>query len=223
MAIFNKSVEQAQAAVTKAQSVVTEWENKAAAARAEAARLDAEAGAAILADESAAERITLNIQAHERKARAFDGAAEEAKQKLRAAQREALESEAREEDKQAAAAKKEATSHAAKVSALLKELEQLDDCAWERAPIRDHITGGNAGQALGKAGYLDFSAHRHETRAAVIRYFVATGAIAYDFYLLDNELGTKLNTLASFNQGDYIPQSVYAARDAGLSFQEAAA
>lgn len=223
MALFSKSIEQAQAAITKAESVVAEWENKASAARAEAVRLDSEAGAAILADESAAERITLNIQAHERKAHAFDGAAAEARQKLRAVQREALEIEAREEDKQAAAARKEATSHAAKVAALLKELEQLDDCTWERAPIRDHITGANAGQTLGKAGVLDFNAHRHDTRAAVIRYFIATGKIPYDFYLLDNELGTKLNTLGSFNQGDYIPQSVYASRDAGLSFQEAAA
>ena len=75
MGIFSKSTEQAQAEITKAESVVSEWEAKAASARAEASRLDAESGAAILADESAAERITLNIQAWERKARAFDGAA----------------------------------------------------------------------------------------------------------------------------------------------------
>ena len=66
---------------------------------------------------------------------------------------------------------------------------------------------------------LDFNAPRHETRAAAILYYLATGTIPQDFYLIDNELGTSLNTVAlSFLQGDYIPKSIYAARDAGLSF-----
>lgn len=219
MALFTKNTEQAQAAVTKAEGVVSEWEAKAAGARAEAARLDAESGAAILEDESAAERITLNIQAHERRARAFDGAAAEARQKLHQAQREALEVEAREEEKLAATDRKNAASHAAKVADLKRQIEDLDECAWDRASAVDAITGRPSGQQIGKAGGLEYTAHRHETRAAVIRYFLVKGEVAHDFYLLDNELGTSLNAISrSFNQGDYIPKSVYAARDAGVSF-----
>ncbi|NSX37820.1 hypothetical protein HTS88_15660 [Pseudarthrobacter oxydans] len=225
MGIFSKSLDQAQAAVTKAESVVQEWEGKAAAAREEAARLDAESGAMILADESAAERVTLNIQAHERRARAFDGAASEARQKLHQAQREALEVEAREEDKLAATDRKNAATHAAKVQDLKRQLEDLDGCEWARADAPDITTGRPSGhQQIGKSGSLEHTAHRHETRAAVIRYFLATGNVAHDFYLLDNELGTSLNTIAlSFGQGDYIPKSVYAARSAGLNFAGAGA
>lgn len=224
MALFSKNVEQAQAAVTKAAAVVAEWEAKAADARAEASRLEAESGASILADESSAERITLNIQVHERKAKAYDGAAVEARRKLHAAQREALEAESREEEKLAAADRKESATHAGKVLELKRKLEELDDCEWDRAASKSPVTGRQDGQQTGKSGWLDYTAHRHETRSAVIRYYLATGKIAHDFYLLDNELGTKLNTIAlSFVQGDYVPASVYAARDAGLSFQEAAA
>lgn len=220
MGIFTKNVEQAQAAVAKAASVVSEWEAKAAAARAEAARLDAESGAAILEDPSAAERVTLSIQAQERTARAYDGAAAEARRKLEAAQRDALEAEAREEDKLAAAERKEAAGHTDKVTALKRQLEELDECGWDRASSLDVITGRPSGQQIGKAGQLEHSAHRHETRAATIRYFLTTGTIPTDFYILDNELGTNLNTSIglSFNQGDYVPRSVYAARDAGLTF-----
>ncbi|MDQ0923103.1 hypothetical protein QF038_001611 [Pseudarthrobacter sp. W1I19] len=220
MGIFSKGLEQAQAAVTKAESVVTEWKGKASAAREEAARLDAESGAAILLDESAAERITLNIQAHERRARAYDQAAAEARKKLHDAQREALEMEAREEDKLAASARKESTSHAGKVADLKCQLEDLDECGWDRAAGIDVLTGRPSGQQVGKAWQLDHKAHRHETRAATIRYFLATGTIPHDFSLIDNELGTKLNADAgtSWVQGDYISKSLYAARDAGLNF-----
>jgi hypothetical protein len=224
MGIFSKSTETARNAVTKAEGVVEDWERKAADARAEAARMDAESGAAILEDESAAERITLNVQTLERKARAFDHAAGEARNKLHLAQREALEVEAREEDKLAATDRKNAAAHAIKVADLKRQLEELDECGWDRASDVDPYTGRPSGQAVGKAGGLEFSAHRHETRAAVIRYFLATGKIANDFYLLDNEFGTSLNSIAlSFVQGDYISKAVYAARDAGLNFVSSAA
>ncbi|MFJ5861498.1 hypothetical protein ACIQCM_08740 [Pseudarthrobacter sp. NPDC092439] len=213
MAIFSKSIESAQDAVTKAASVVAEWEGKAAAARAEAARLDAESGAAILADESAAETISLNIQAQERKARAFDGAAAEARTKLHKAQREVLEAEAREEDKLAAAARKASAAHLAKLDALKRDIETLDECEWDRAD-------GN----LGKEGVLEHEAHRHETRAGVIRYYLSTGRIPHDFYLIDKEVGTKVSRMSlSFNSGDYIPDSLRAAQDAGLTFAGASA
>lgn len=223
MGIFSKSTEAAQTAVTKAEGVVAEWERKAADARAEAVRLDGESGAAILEDESAAERITLNVQTLERKARAFDQAAGEARKKLHAAQKEALEIEAREEDKLAADARKDAVAHAEKIADLKRKLEDLDECEWDRAYTTD-VNGRPSGQSTGKAGNLDYSAHRHETRAAAIRYFLATGTIPQDFYLIDIELGTHLNSISlSFNQGDYVPASLYAARDAGLSFAGATA
>jgi hypothetical protein len=224
MGIFSKSAEAAQNAVTKAEGVVNEWERKASEARSEAARLDAESGAAILEDESAAERITLNIQAQERKARAFDGAAAEARQKLRLAQKESLEVEAREEDRLAASDRKEAAAHSTKVQDLKRQLEALDECEWDRADAHDAITGRPSGQQTGKSGALDYSAHRHETRAGAIRYFLATGLIPQDFYLIDLELGTSLNSISlSWSQGDYVPRSLYAARDAGLNYAEVSA
>lgn len=93
MAIFSKSVESARNDVTKAEAVVIEWENKAAAVHAEARDLDANSGAFILADESQAERISVKIQTLERTARAYDGATDEAKRKTHAARRVALETE----------------------------------------------------------------------------------------------------------------------------------
>lgn len=216
MAIFKN----AQTAVDKAQSIVTEWEAKAAAARAEAVRIDAEAGAAILADESAAERITVQVQSQERKARAYDQAAEEARRKLHAAQREAFEVEAREEDKQAAAARKKGEAHEAKVMALRDQLQELDGCGWERGPITDGITGAVVGTQTGKGAEYDFQVLRHNTRAAIIRYFMATGKMPRDWHDLNTELGTNFTTLSSpiSNIEGAFPDSVTAARDAGLSF-----
>ncbi|MBT2538683.1 hypothetical protein [Arthrobacter sp. ISL-69] len=219
MALFSKSIESAQNAVTKAESVVSEWEAKAAAARAEAARLDAESGAAILEDESAAERVTLNIQAHERRARAFDGAAAEARQKLHKARKEALEAEAREEDKESATLHKQSEAHTAKVAVLQKQLEDLDDCPWARASLTDSVTGRQYGEHMGRTGYLDAESERHAVRAAVIRTFIATGSVPNDYYDINNAVGTSFNGFArSIHDRDNIPASVLAARDAGLSF-----
>lgn len=224
MGIFTQSVEQAQAAVTKAETVVSEWEAKAAAARAEAARLEQESGAAILEDESAAERITLSIQAQERKARAYDQAAGEAGKKLAAAQREALEIEAREEDKKSESFRKQAESHAAKVTALQKQLEELDECVWIREPITESTTGRVTGEHLGRAGFLSSESERHAVRAAVIRYFIATSKTPADYYDVNKVVGTSFNGFArSIHEQDNIPASVYAAREAGLNFAGAAA
>lgn len=219
MGIFSKTTEAAESAVAKAEGIVGEWEGKAAEARAEAARLDSESGAAILEDETAAERITLNIQAQERKARAFDGAAAEAKKKLRKAQREALEAEARDEDKESAALQKKSEAHAAKVAVLQKQLEDLDGCPWSRELLTDPITGHKNGEYLGLCGQLDHDSEMHAVRAAVIRYFIATGKVPTDYYGINNVVGTSFSGFArSIHDRDNIPQSVIAARDAGLNF-----
>jgi hypothetical protein len=221
MGIFTKNTEAAQNAVTKAEGIVSDWERKAADARAEAARMDAESGAAILEDEAAAERITLNVQTLERKARAYDQAAAEARKNLHAAQREALEAEARDEDKEAAALRKKATAHYAKVDALVAELEKLDECEWDRAQMTDPITGQKYGNQPGLGHRINDEAARHETRAAAIRYFIKTGKVPHDFYEINNVMGTEFPGFArSIHDQDNLPQSIYAARDAGLNFAE---
>jgi hypothetical protein len=218
MGIFTKSTEAAQTAVTKAEAVVADWERKAADARSEAARLDREAGAAILADESAAERITLSIQAEERKARAYDQAAAEARRKLLAAQREALESEAREEDKQAAVARKTADAHSLKVASLLADLKRIDGCDYTPSSATDDY-----GSALGlrqnpKSTGLWRTVRVHETHAAAIRYFISTGTVPKDYYELNDTLKTPFEgALDSLNEIG-LPASILAARDAGLNF-----
>ncbi|ABK02748.1 hypothetical protein Arth_1354 [Arthrobacter sp. FB24] len=218
MALFSKTIEQAHAAVTKAGSVVVEWEEKASAARAEAIRLDTESGAAILEDESAAERITLNIQANERRARAFDQAAEEARRKHATAYREALEVEAREEEKQAASATKEATAHRAKVAALVNQLNELEDADYRPTGVYVGTSGINL--ALPRSERLDKAAKEHHTRAALIRYFIKSGTITHDIHVLNAELGTSIqdNGLTIPGEGIEIPQSLTAARDAGVYF-----
>lgn len=224
MGIFNKSTEAAQNAVTKAEGVVADWERKAADARAEAARMDAESGAAILEDESAAERITLNLQTLERKARAFDQAAGEARKKLLAAQKEALEAEAREEDKESAAILKKADAHDAKVAALVGELEKLDECPWVREPLTATVTGETYGHHAGLAGQLRFQYERHAIRAAAIRFFLATGQTPNDFYEINKVVGTEFKGfMRSIHENDYLPASIRAARDAGLNFAGVAA
>ena len=219
MGIFSKSLEQAQAAVTKAESVVSEWEAKAAAARAEVARLNAESGAAILADESAADRIALNVQSWELKAKAYDQAAAEARKKLQKAQREVLATEARDEDKESVSLRKQSEAHATKVEALKKQLEELDDCDWTRGPVMDTVTGHVGGWQLGKCGVLDFESERHAVRAAVIRYFLQTGKVPADYYEVNDVVGTNFPGFArSIHDRDNIPDSVIAARNAGFDF-----
>ncbi|MET3949699.1 hypothetical protein [Arthrobacter sp. UYEF36] len=218
MALFSKNMEQATAAASKAADVVAEWEAKAAAARAEAARLDAESGAAILEDESAAERITLNVQTWERKARAYDQAAEEARRKHVSAYREALEVEAREEDKQAAAAGKTAAALTAKVAALVGQLKELENVDFAAVPVYVGSTGKN--YALPNSEILQATTRRHEVRAALIRYYIQTGTLTNDVHDLNQLLGTALkdNAISIGGEGIEIPGSLLAARDAGLSF-----
>lgn len=217
MALFSKSMEQATAAVAKAAAVVADWEAKAAAARAEAVRLDNESGAAILEDESAAERITLNVQTWERKARAYDQAAEEARRKHISAYREALEVEAREEDKHAAAAGKASAAHAAKVAGLLAQLKELEGLDFAPVHIYSAVSGITISSTNSDA--MQKPARKHEIRAALIRHYLQTGTIATDVSSLNTVLGTSITENFGLIGGEGIetPASLRTARDTGLT------
>lgn len=221
MAIFSKSVDSAQNNVTKAQGLVEEWKAKAAAARAEATRLDAESGALILADESKAEGISLQIQTLERKARAYDGAAGEAARKLHTAQLRALEAEAAEEDRLAAADRKRGEAHDVKVDALLAELKRIDGVDYTVARATEGYAADAGLLQIPTAHGIWQDVKRHEVRGAVIRYFISEGSLPNDFHDLNRVMGTTYSDLAaSINSDDNFPSSVLAARDAGLIFEK---
>lgn len=194
MALISTSAERAKNNVTKAEATVSEWQAKAAAARADAADLDATAGAAILADESAAERITLQVQTLERKARAYDQAAAEAGKQLRAARLTVLESAAADESSEASKARKLADAHDVKVNAMLAKLEEFDGSPWVRKVDRS-ADGITTTYHMGKGGALRHEATVNEIRAAVIRYYMATGKVPSSLTDLNNELGTTFSTM----------------------------
>jgi hypothetical protein len=164
------------------------------------------------------------VQTWERKARAFDQAAAESRKKLLAAQRDVLEAEARDEDKESAALRKQSEAHAAKVAILQKLLEELEECDWIRGQTIDTVNGNPVGWQLGRGSFIASEAERHAVRAAGIRYFIATGKVPNDYYELNDVVGTSFNGFArSIHERDNIPQSLYAARDAGLNFAGSAA
>lgn len=225
MAVFSKGREAAQKAADKAQATVDEWNAKAAAARADAQQLDADAGAQILADESAAERITLQIQSLERKARAYDQAATEAARNLHAAQHDVLTAEAAELEKQAAGIRKQAEKQEAEVQKILAQLEALDESKWERAEIPGTGTEHSTQSYAGKAAGIVWEALALETRAQVIRYWLAKGTIPADLRDLNNMFGpthdvhiTVLGTEYLDKYGDPITDTLRQAVAAGLSF-----
>lgn len=222
MAVFSKSPDAARTAVNKAQSTVDEWNAKAAAARAEAQQLDADAGAQILEDESAAERITLQVQTLERKARAYDQAAAEAGRKLDGARQDAMNAAIRSEEDAAAKARKAVEAHESKVLALKAKLEELDGCEWERGRMRDSVTGEYGRTLDGKADADRHQADRHEIRAAMIRYYIATGKTPGSFYDLNAVTGTEFSSFAMpmlYEFSDIVPECVTEAKAAGLTFE----
>jgi hypothetical protein len=110
------------------------------------------------------------------------------------------------------------------VDALVAELEKLDECEWDRAPLTDPVTGQKYGNQHGRGHKTNDEAMRHETRAAAIRYFIKTGKVPHDFYEINNVMGTEFPGFArSIHDQDNLPQSIYAARDAGLNFAGASA
>lgn len=169
------TVKTAQTALEAARAAVTEWTDKAAAARAEAAELDANSGALILADPTAADDISLKVDSARRRARAYDDAAQEATQQVKAARRELLEASATQYDKDAAKAKYQLDAHTAKVDALLEQLRELDNWEYERK----HLTV-QAGQSYTPGVTHELlRAHRNAVNsAAYVRHYLDTGATA---------------------------------------------
>jgi hypothetical protein len=216
MALLTRGSNATQKAIDKAQATVAEWQDKAATARAEAAELDANAGALILADESAAEQITVKIQALERKGRAYDSAAAEAAQKLRAAHRAALEAAQAEEERLADQADQAHSAHDEAVSNLLAKLKALDGCDY----VIGRSTTMTDAMQVPKSRDLYMAALKHRTRAAVIKYYLKTGKIPAQNYDLNTALGTSFSTLShSISEADGWPPIVYEYRDAGLEFE----
>lgn len=215
MAIFPKSLAAAQDAAAKAERTVSEWETKAAGVRSEASELDANSGALILDDPAQAEKISIKINSLERTARAYDSASSEARRKLNTAQGAAIEAEAVEEEKQAANEWKRANSLQSQVDSLKAQIEEIDGCTWERLQRTD-VTGNQVGIEQGQAEHTRENAIGHDIRAAIIRFYLATSRVPGSFSEINKKIGTDF---VSYNiSGEMIPESVRAARDAGITF-----
>lgn len=214
MGILSTSAERAQSNITKAEATVSEWQAKAATARAEAAELDATAGAAILADETAAETISLRVISLERKARAYDQAATEAGKNLHTARIAVLTLEADESDNAEAAAAKRYEKHDAAVKDLLDKLEALAGVKFQEVPWS--AVSGTVEVTYSPSEQLENEAHAHRANSAGIRYFLKTGRIGSDTTEINRVLGTN------FPAGHIsTPDSVAAAIAAGLTLQGA--
>lgn len=168
-------------AVAKAQKVAADWHEKASTARAEAAELERGSGATILADPSAAEKLTIKIEAKERTARAYDGAAAEARSQEKDAWRKAVEAEADQLDKDAAKMRRDAEKHRADVEKILDRLEALDGVRYEarlgHAAYEERGTYYSADDAPRetKGQDLDARAAGAETQAELVRHVLKTG------------------------------------------------
>lgn len=169
-------------AVAKAQKVVDEWEAKASAARAEAAEIERGSGAAILADPSAAEKISIKVDAKQRTARAYDSAAAESLEQVRAAWRKAVEAEAKQLEKDATTMRRDADKHRAEVEKLLARLKDLDGVEYE--PKFGHPSYVQSGvyhaaddaPRESKSDDLEGRAAGAETQAKYVRHILATGS-----------------------------------------------
>ena len=221
MALFSKTIESAQNDVEKAQAAVTEWESKAASMRAQADELEARSGALILDDESQADKISIDIQSMGRKARAFDGAAAEARQRLLDKQRRVLEVEADAEEKEAQDAEKRLKTQTGKVRELLDQLKKLDGAEYIPDPRKHPADDGSTWSWVPRTKTMEQEVRKHKIRAASIRHFITTGEIPNDGKMfLTPGIDYEHNEFApSYFGSEYIPDSLYAARDAGLTFQ----
>lgn len=161
-------------AVQKATAAVDEWEAKAERARAESVELDRTSGAAILDDPSAAERITVKVQAKEREARAYDAAAEEARQRVVDVYRSHLEDEAASLDKAAVQAQREVDKHAGKVAALVGQLRDLEGV--EYAPVEEWHDGAQGKwRDVPKSEALGDRVEAAKNHAGLIRFYLEHG------------------------------------------------
>lgn len=220
MGIFNKTIESARQGVEKAEQLVADWESKAADARGRAAELDANSGSLVLADEAAADSISLEIHSLERKARAFDQAAGEARRKLSEAQRKVLEGEAKEEERLADVARKTLDDHNTKVDGLLAQLKEIDECDYTVAPMTESWARDLRLTQNPKSYLLARELLRHEIRGSVIRFYLKTGKVARDLYELNSALGTTYSGIGtSIAEEDGFPPVVFEYRDAGITFE----
>lgn len=200
MALFTKPIENALKARDTANTEAQEWDAKAAAMRAEADQLDASANAAILEDETAAERITAQVLTLQRKANAFDQAARQARAKAHTAAREILAVEADELDKEAAKHRKSADKLEAEVTALREKLEELDDCKYTRLVEEsnwDAVDGKYRTRIYhnGKAAGIRQGVLQLTTQAQVIRYWLEHSQIPTGLKALNDEFG-EIHSLA---------------------------
>lgn len=206
MSLFTKPIETARKNRDQALADAAQWEAQAAAKRAEADQLDASANAAILADESAAERITAQVLTLQRKASAYDQAAREAHAKAAAAARDALSVEADELDKAATRKKQEAAKIDAEVDKLRAKLEEYDGCPyvrqveesdWDAVDGRYRTTVRHHGKSF--ASKQD--ALHLNTQAQVIRYWLDEGTLPASVGDLNDKFGATHNVLAGW-RGD---------------------
>lgn len=199
MALFTKPIETALKARDTATAEANQWEAKAAAMRAEADQLDASANAAIVADDTAAERITTQVLTLQRKARAYTQAASEARIKADTAAKDILRTEADELDKEAskirrAMAKVEAD--VAKAKATLEEIAGHGFIPGEPTPNGTTISvPGESPRTTktyrtGKASMLRKQALNIEVQAQTIRYWLSNGKLPHELTDL-NEHGGK--------------------------------
>lgn len=171
-------------AVAKAQAVVDKWNDKASAAREEAQRVDSESGREILENPNTAEKITLKVQTLERQARAFDGAAAEAKDQLKAAWRKAVEQEANQLDKDAVTMRKDAEKIRVEAEKLIAKLETVEGVRYEpvlgRPTSVDHgiyVEGDNLPRET-KSQDLEARAAGAETQTQLVRHVLETGSVS---------------------------------------------
>lgn len=172
---MSATVKTAQQALDDARAKVTEWEAKALAARSEAATLEGESGAAILADPSVADGIATRIHAQQMTARVYDGAAAEAREQVKARRRELLEAWAAHYDRDAAKAAKARDEHKAKIDALLGQIRELDGGHPWKLEAEEPKLGG-PGVIVSKLRQLAGEARNLLNSAAYCRYVLAEGA-----------------------------------------------
>jgi len=182
MALLTKPITEALKNRDACKTEAERWDRKAHTMRTEADQLEATAIDSILADESAAELITLKVNTLQRKAQAFDKAAQQARVKAYMAAREVLRVEADELDKESAKQDKAADKHELEVAKAKAVLESLDECQYTRLVEEsdwDAVDGKYRTRTYhhGKAAGIKQSAKLLTTQAQVIRYWLEHGQL----------------------------------------------
>lgn len=166
------TVKTAEKALETARTTVRQWQDKAAGARAEAAELDANSGALILADPAVADEISIKVDACHRRARAFEGAAQAAREQVQEARRALLEAWIAQYDKDATKVRGEYDEHKAKIDALLAQLRELD--GWEYQAVEAPTEIG-ASYTIAHSAFLYRQWRQALNSAAYCRYALAEG------------------------------------------------